>query len=90
VLNDLHKQVSFERALPYYIIAAALIHSAAATAAIGGKLLMAGAGMRMPIFNQMGQFPIDVLGDCGPQYADFNFITIDDYHDFPKVITPLL
>ena len=36
------------------------------------KLLMAGAGMCMRIFNQMEQFPIDVLGNYGLQYAEYN------------------
>ena len=34
------------------------------------KLLMAGAGMCNRIFNQMGKFPIDVLGNYGMQYAE--------------------
>lgn len=36
------------------------------------KLLMVGAGMCMRIFNQMEQFPIDVLGNYGLQYAEYN------------------
>ena len=36
------------------------------------KLLMAGAGMCMRIFNQMEQFPIDILGNYGLQYAEYN------------------
>lgn len=36
------------------------------------KLLMVGAGMCMRIFNQMNQFPIDVLGNYGLQYAEYN------------------
>ena len=36
------------------------------------KLLMVGAGMCMRIFNQMDQFPIDVLGNYGLQYAEYN------------------
>lgn len=36
------------------------------------KLLMAGAGMCNRIFNQMGQFPIDILGNYGMQYAEYN------------------
>lgn len=36
------------------------------------KLLMAGAGMCNRIFNQMGKFPIDVLGNYGMQYAEYN------------------
>ena len=35
------------------------------------KLLMAGAGMCNRIFNQMGKFPIDVLGNYGMQYAEY-------------------
>ncbi|MBQ8337881.1 MAG: phosphomannomutase, partial [Oscillospiraceae bacterium] len=31
------------------------------------KLLMAGAGMCRRIFNQMGQYPIDILGNYGMQ-----------------------
>ena len=36
------------------------------------KLLMAGAGMCKRIFNQMGGFPIDILGNYGLQYAEYN------------------
>ena len=36
------------------------------------KLLMAGAGMCNRIFNQMGKFPIDILGNYGMQYAEYN------------------
>lgn len=36
------------------------------------KLLMAGAGMCMRIFGQMGKFPIDILGNYGMQYAEYN------------------
>ena len=36
------------------------------------KLLMVGAGMCLRIFNQMDQFPIDVLGNYGLQYAEYN------------------
>ena len=36
------------------------------------KLLMAGAGMCNRIFLQMGKFPIDVLGNYGMQYAEYN------------------
>ena len=39
------------------------------------KLLMAGAGMCMRIFNQMGQFPIDILGNYGLQYGEYNSAT---------------
>ena len=33
---------------------------------------MAGAGMCMRIFGQMGQYPIDILGNYGMQYAEYN------------------
>ena len=36
------------------------------------KLLMAGAGMCMRIFNQMEQFPIDIMGNYGLQYGEYN------------------
>lgn len=36
------------------------------------KLLMAGAGMCHRIFRQMGNFPIDILGNYGMQYAEYN------------------
>ena len=36
------------------------------------KLLMAGAGMCKRIFSQMGNFPIDILGNYGMQYAEYN------------------
>lgn len=36
------------------------------------KLLMAGAGMCHRIFKQMGNFPIDILGNYGMQYAEYN------------------
>ena len=36
------------------------------------KLLMAGAGMCRRIFNQMGQYPIDILGNYGMQYAEYD------------------
>ena len=39
------------------------------------KLLMAGAGMCMRIFNQMEQFPIDILGNYGLQYGEYNATT---------------
>lgn len=41
------------------------------------KLLMAGAGMCRRIFNQMDKFPIDILGNYGMQYAEYNFETQD-------------
>ena len=36
------------------------------------KLLMVGAGMCRRIFEQMQRFPIDVLGNYGMQYAQYN------------------
>ena len=36
------------------------------------KLLMVGAGMCNRIFRQMGGFPIDILGNYGMQYAEYN------------------
>lgn len=41
------------------------------------KLLMAGAGMCHRIFNQMNQYPIDILGNYGLQYAEYNPETKD-------------
>ena len=41
------------------------------------KLLMAGAGMPRRIFDQMGQYPIDILGNYGLQYAEYNPETKD-------------
>lgn len=41
------------------------------------KLLMAGAGMCKRIFNQMRGFPIDILGNYGMQYAEYNPNTND-------------
>ena len=35
------------------------------------KLVMAGAGMCRRIFNQMEQFPIDIIGNYGLQYAKY-------------------
>lgn len=42
--------------------------------ALGKKyhLLMAGAGMCHRIFNQMGGYPIDILGNYGMQYAEYD------------------
>ncbi len=39
------------------------------------KLLMAGAGQVMRIFNQMEQFPIDIIGNYGLQYGVYNVNT---------------
>ena len=36
------------------------------------KLLMAGAGQVMRVFNQLGQFPIDIVGNYGLQYGKYN------------------
>lgn len=36
------------------------------------SLLMVGAGQCMRIFNQMNQFPIDIIGNYGLQYAKYN------------------
>lgn len=33
------------------------------------KLLMVGAGTCSRIFEQMERFPIDIIGNCGMQYA---------------------
>lgn len=41
------------------------------------KLLMAGAGMCQRIFNQMNQYPIDIMGNYGLQYAEYNPDTKD-------------
>lgn len=41
------------------------------------KLLMAGAGQARRIFNQMGQYPIDIIGNYGMQYAAYNDQTKD-------------
>ena len=38
---------------------------------------MAGAGMPRRIFDQMGQYPIDILGNYGLQYAEYNPETKD-------------
>ena len=36
------------------------------------KLLMVGAGQCERIFNQMGKYPIDIIGNYGLQYARYN------------------
>ena len=36
------------------------------------KLLMVGAGQVMRIFNQLEQFPIDIIGNYGLQYGVYN------------------
>jgi phosphoglycolate phosphatase-like HAD superfamily hydrolase len=39
------------------------------------RLVMVGAGAVMRIFNQLGQFPIDVIGNYGMQYGKYNEAT---------------
>lgn len=39
------------------------------------KLLMVGAGQVMRIFNQLGAFPIDIIGNYGMQYGVYNAST---------------
>lgn len=39
------------------------------------KLLMAGAGQVMRVFRQMEEFPIDIIGSYGMQYAEYNYET---------------
>ncbi len=39
------------------------------------RLLMVGAGQVMRIFNQLGQFPIDIIGNYGLQYGTCNAVT---------------
>lgn len=41
------------------------------------KLLMVGAGQAYRIFNQLERFPIDILGNYGLQYAEYNPETKD-------------
>ena len=36
------------------------------------KLLMVGAGACRRIFNQMDGYPIDIIGNYGLQYAEYN------------------
>lgn len=36
------------------------------------KLLMVGAGQVMRIFNQLEQFPVDIIGNYGMQYGKYN------------------
>ena len=36
------------------------------------KLVMVGAGQVMRIFNQLKKFPIDIIGNYGMQYAEYN------------------
>ena len=48
------------------------------------KLLMVGAGQVKRIFNQLNKFPIDVIGNYGMQYGEYNQQTgeIDIIKDF--------
>ncbi len=39
------------------------------------KLLMAGAGACMRIFKQMNEFPIDIIGNYGLEFAEYNHET---------------
>jgi HAD superfamily hydrolase (TIGR01484 family) len=39
------------------------------------KLLMAGAGACMRIFNQMNEFPIDIIGNYGLEFAEYDYAT---------------
>ncbi len=41
------------------------------------KLLMVGAGTCKRIFDQMNRYPIDILGNYGMQYAEYNSLTGD-------------
>ena len=41
------------------------------------KLLMVGAGQVMRIFNQLGRYPIDIIGNYGLQYGTYNKETGD-------------
>lgn len=41
------------------------------------KLLMVGAGTCRRIFEQMNRFPIDIIGNYGMQYAEYNESTLD-------------
>ena len=58
------------------------------------KLLMVGAGQCRRIFNQLGEYPIDIIGNYGLQYAKYDAekkdIIIERIYDkilreFPKV-----
>lgn len=39
------------------------------------KLLMVGAGQVMRIFRQMGEFPLDIIGNYGMQYGVYDSVT---------------
>lgn len=45
------------------------------------KLLMVGAGMCSRIFRQMGEYPIDIIGNYGMQYCTYN----PETHQLDKV-----
>ena len=48
------------------------------------KLLMVGAGQVMRIFNQLGRYPIDVIGNYGLQYGEY-----DSANDEMKIMRDL-
>lgn len=48
------------------------------------KLLMVGAGMCDRIFEQLGRFPIDIIGNYGMQYAKYNRDTGNIEHVFDE------
>ncbi len=50
------------------------------------KLLMVGAGMCRRIFNQMNHFPVDILGNYGMQYAEYDEEAKDIRIVFDKVL----
>lgn len=50
------------------------------------KLLMVGAGQSRRIFEQMGKYPIDIIGNYGMQYAKYNSVT----HDLDVIIDKVL
>jgi len=39
------------------------------------RLVMVGAGQAMRVFNQLEQFPIDIIGSYGMQYGKYNYET---------------
>ncbi len=47
-------------------------HAALTALSVRYKLLMVGAGQVQRIFNQLEQFPIDVIGNYGMQYGVYN------------------
>ena len=51
------------------------------------KLLMVGAGQVMRIFNQLEQFPLDIIGNYGMQYGVYNeeTKTIDIVRDITEI-----